>query len=90
MKHYTIDQTAEMLGVSRNTILRLLPNLGAVDLRGGEGGKRMIRIPEAGINRYLAGCRIRGTVETPQKKGGWYIPTYDEAQKLAAKRKAAV
>ena len=57
-RYLTIDQTAEALGVSRNTILRMLPNLGAVDLAKPGAKKRMIRIPEKGVEEYIAGKRI--------------------------------
>ena len=53
----TIAQAAERLQVSRDTVRRILPELRAVDLRHGQG-RRMIRIPEDGLQAYLAGGRI--------------------------------
>lgn len=59
MKYLTINAAAEALGVSVNTIRGLLPKLGAVDLRRGQGKNRLIRIPVAGITDYLRECEIR-------------------------------
>ena len=58
MKLLTIDEAAEMLSVSVNTVRSLLPKLGAVDLRGGRGTNRLIRIPEENILGYLEACTI--------------------------------
>ena len=58
VQYLTIAQAAEMLGVHANTVRRMLPQLGAVDLTRGRGGKRLIRIPEAALQRYLRGCLI--------------------------------
>ena len=60
--YLTIQQAAEALAVSQDTIRRMLPALGAVDLTGGKGGKRLIRIPEKALSAYLTGCAI----ESPQ------------------------
>ena len=54
----TIQQAAEMLGVSTDFVRRKLPELGAVDLNRGASDRRMIRIPETAINAYLRGCEI--------------------------------
>ena len=56
--YLTIRDAAEKLSVSINTIRSLLPQLGAVDMRGGAGKNRMIRIPEDAILAYLSGCEI--------------------------------
>lgn len=56
--YLTIRDAAEKLSVSINTIRSLLPKLGAVDMRGGAGKNRMIRIPEDAILAYLRGCEI--------------------------------
>lgn len=58
MKYLTIQQAAEALSVSSDTIRRMLPRLGAVDLKGGSGTYRLIRIPEKAIEAYLSGCQI--------------------------------
>lgn len=58
MKYLTIQQAAEMLGVSTDFVRRKLPELGAVDLNRGASDRRMIRIPETAINAYLRGCEI--------------------------------
>ncbi len=57
-RYLTIQQAAEMLSISTDTIRRMLPELGAVDLAGGKGGKRLIRIPETALNQYLRECEI--------------------------------
>lgn len=57
-KYLTIQQAAEALAVSRDTIRRMLTKLGAVDLTGGAGGKRLIRIPEKALSAYLTDCEI--------------------------------
>ena len=59
MKYLTINDAANVLGVSVNTIRGLLPKLRAVDLRRGQGKNRLIRIPEDGITEYLRECEIR-------------------------------
>lgn len=56
--YLTIRDAAEKLSVSINTLRSLLPKLGAVDMRGGAGKNRMIRIPEDAILAYLRGCEI--------------------------------
>lgn len=58
MRYLTIADTAKALSVHPSTVRRMLPELGAVDLTQGKGGKRTIRIPEAGIERYLRECMI--------------------------------
>ena len=62
MKYLTIEQAAEALAVSTDTIRRMLPRLGAVDLNDGLKGKRLIRIPERALTDYLNGCVIRDPV----------------------------
>ena len=57
-KYLTIQQAAEMLAVSTDTIRRMLPKLDAVDLTGGKGNKRLIRIPEKALTAYLTDCEI--------------------------------
>lgn len=57
-KFLTIQQAAEMLAVSQDTIRRMLTKLGAVDLTGGKGGKRLIRIPEKALAAFLTDCEI--------------------------------
>ena len=57
-RYLTIDEAAEALAVSTDTIRRMLPRLGAVDLNRGTAGRRLIRIPEESIREYLQGCAI--------------------------------
>ena len=57
-RYLTIQQAADMLGVSVDTIRRMLPRMRAVDLMGGRSGKRLIRIPETALNAYLRECEI--------------------------------
>lgn len=54
----TIDEVAEVLSVHPNTVRKLLPDLGAVDLSNGKGDRRTIRIPETALNAYLRDCVI--------------------------------
>lgn len=72
MQYLTIDEAADALGVCVNTIRKLLPELGAVDvLKGSNGKKRLIRIPEWAIEAYLDGCRIippKAAVKKPKPK----------------------
>ena len=64
----TIEEAAERLSVSAKTIIRLLPQLGAVDAKKGVGRKRLIRIPEEGIAEYLAGCVIYPAVTAKRQE----------------------
>ena len=57
-KYLTIQQAAEMLSVSTDTIRRMLPKLDAVDMMEGQAGRRLIRIPEQALEAYLSDCRI--------------------------------
>lgn len=68
MKYLTIQQAAEALAVSEDTIRRMLPKLGAVDLTAGRGGKRLIRIPETAITKYLRECVILPPLEIRRRK----------------------
>ena len=58
MKLLTIEQTAEILNVHPDTVRRMLPRLDAKDLTQGTKGKRIIRIPETALNKYLRDCTI--------------------------------
>lgn len=64
MKLLTINEAAEMLGVSRQTVWLMADRLGAVDLKHGEGERRLLRIPEDSLKRYINAGTISG-----QKKG---------------------
>ena len=57
--YLTINDTAAVLNVSVNTVRSMLPKLGAIDLKGGNGKNRMIRIPEDTVTAYLQGCKIK-------------------------------
>lgn len=57
-KFVTIQQAAECLAVSEDTIRRMLPKLGAVDMADGKAKKRLIRIPVRSLEAYLDGCLI--------------------------------
>lgn len=61
MKLLTIEQAAELLGISQKTVRNMLPQLGALDLLNGSSPRRMIRIPKEGIDKYLSSCQIRET-----------------------------
>lgn len=74
MKYLTIEQTAEALAVSTDTIRRMLPRLGAVDINRGAAGRRLIRIPEESIRDYLSGCVILPPAPAPRTvKHDWKI-----------------
>jgi excisionase family DNA binding protein len=74
MKYLTIEQTAEALAVSTDTIRRMLPRLGAVDLNRGAAGRRLIRIPEESIRDYLSDCAILPPAPAPRAvKHDWKI-----------------
>lgn len=62
-RYLTIQQAAETLSVSEDTIRRMLPRLGATDLMGGRGKKRMVRIPEDRLTAYLHDNMILSRVE---------------------------
>ena len=66
-RYMTIDQVADALSVHANTIRRMLPQLGAIDLTGGKGGKRLIRIPETAVTAFL---RERMILAPIKRKGG--------------------
>lgn len=65
----TIDQVADRMAVSTSTVRLLLEQLGAVDLNNGKSEKRLIRIPEAGLDSYLRACAI-GKAEEPRRTAG--------------------
>lgn len=65
-RYLTIRQVADLLNVCENTVRRMLPLLGAVDLSG--GGKRLIRIPETALASYLHGQTILPPVAKGQKR----------------------
>lgn len=73
-RYLTIRQAAEALNVSDDTIRRMLPQLGAVDMTGG-GKKRLIRIPERALEAYLNGCTIRSPIPARRKPAPteWHI-----------------
>ena len=71
-KYLTIQQAAEMLAVSTDTIRRMLPKLDAVDMTDGKAGRRLIRIPERALEAYLNGCRILPPVPM-QKKAVFHL-----------------
>ena len=74
MKYLTIEQTAEALAVSTDTIRRMLPRLGAVDLNRGTAGRVLIRIPEESIRDYLSDCAILHPAPVPRAgKHDWKI-----------------
>ena len=68
MQYLTINKAASALSVSVNTLRRMLPLLGAVDIKKGAGKNRQIRIPVEGIERYLSGCEIHGADIDPGAK----------------------
>ena len=67
MQMLTIEQAAACLGISQKTVRSILPDLGAVDLLGGRGQRRIIRMPEAAMEAYLSKCRIREAPK-PEKR----------------------
>lgn len=67
MQMLTIEQAAACLGISQKTVRLILPDLGAVDLLGGRGQRRIIRIPEAALEAYLSKCRIKEAPK-PEKR----------------------
>lgn len=67
MQYLTIEKTAEMLAVHPNTIRRMLPQLGAVDLTNGRGGKRLVRIPERAVEIYLRDCAILPPIKNERR-----------------------
>lgn len=71
MRLLTIAQTAEMLSVHPNTVRSMLEILGAVDLSHG-GRKRLIRIPETNVEKYIRDC----TITRPERRTtarDWHI-----------------
>lgn len=68
MKLLTMKDAAEAMSISLNTLRRLLPKLGAVDLLEGNGKYRMIRIPEEGILAYMATCTINAPASLQELK----------------------
>lgn len=69
MQLLTIEQAAERLAVSKQTVRLLLEQLGAVDLSQGRNQRRTIRIPEAGLDSYLRACAI-GKAAEPKRHTG--------------------
>lgn len=73
MKLLTIEQAAERLAVSTTTIRTMLERLGAVDLAQGKAKKRMIRIPESGLEKYIRECAICSQAKQPVTSKAWHI-----------------
>ena len=73
MRLLTIDQAAERLSVSKTTIMTMLEQLGAVDLTQGKGKKRLIRIPEASMDKYIRECAICSQTEPVTASRPWRI-----------------
>lgn len=73
MKLLTIEQAAERLAVSTTTIRSMLEQLGAVDLAHGKAKKRIIRIPEASMDKYIRECAICGQTKQPVAAKAWHI-----------------
>ena len=70
----TIEETADMLSVHPNTIRGMLTKLGAVDLSGGQGKRRLIRIPERNLEAYLRDCEILKPLPAKRAvKTGWKL-----------------
>lgn len=70
-EYLTIKQAAERLAVNHNTIRRMLPRLGAVDIAEKTARKRLIRIPVDALEGFLRGCEILPQVtikSRPQKE----------------------
>lgn len=67
-EYLTIKQAAERLAVNHNTIRRMLPRLGAVDMAEKTARKRLIRIPVEGVEKFLQGCAIHTPVTIKQAK----------------------
>ena len=72
MKLLTIEQAAERLAVSATTVRTMLEKLGAVDLAQGTAKKRMIRIPEASMDKYIRECAICEAKPAVKAKA-WHI-----------------
>jgi len=49
----TIKEVGSRLGVHENTVRRMLPALGAVDIARPGAGRRTLRIPEASLERFI-------------------------------------
>lgn len=49
----TIQAVAERMNVHPNTVRRMLPRLGAVDISAPGAGRRTLRIPEASLERFI-------------------------------------
>lgn len=73
MKLLTIEQAAELLSVSTTTIRTMLEQLGAVDLAQGKSKKRIIRIPEASMDKYIRECAICQAKPVKASAKTWYI-----------------
>ena len=75
MQYLTIAAAADALSVSPDTIRRMLPELGAVDVNRGRGKNRMIRIPVEALEAFLGDRRILPKAETAKQppKADWHI-----------------
>ena len=58
-QYLTIQQAAERLAVDEKTIRRMLTRIGAVNMARPGARRRLIRIPEDALERFLQGCAIR-------------------------------
>ncbi len=71
-RYLTIKAAAEALSVSQDTIRRILPKLGATNVTGGKN--RLIRIPEAALEAWLAGNAITPPVKADRIPAtGWKL-----------------
>ena len=75
MRLYTVAQTADLLAVSQKTVRALVDRyeLEAVDLRQGKGGKRLIRIPETAVDRYIRSSAIAPVINKRAPRREWHL-----------------
>ena len=66
-RYLTIEAAADALSVSTDTIRRMLPRLGAVDIARPGARKRLIRIPEKALEGWLQEQRILPPVPPVEK-----------------------
>lgn len=62
-------QAAEYFGVSKRFVEGILPDLGAFDMAKPGAGKRLIRIPKAGIDAYIKRTSILPDVRQVRRSG---------------------
>lgn len=84
----TIKEVAIRLQCDESTVRKLLSELQAVDLKQGKSKKRMIRIPEKGLDDYLKKCCVLPDVVQKQSKQQVDLSLFEPDGRIKRRRTA--